>query len=57
MTKNGKSRKFTGLKGGKLNGKVQTDPVACPKCGRTILKGQNKCLYCGAALPEDPFRR
>lgn len=45
------------MKDGKLDGKVDVQPVSCPECGRTIIKGQEKCLYCGKELEEDPFRR
>ena len=29
----------------------------CPECGRKIIGGNKKCLYCGAVPEMDPFKR
>ncbi len=32
-----------------------TAPIPCGACGKMLMKGQTRCLYCGAEL-EDVFR-
>ena len=32
-------------------------PVKCPECGRANSGKQAVCIYCGKALPMDPFAR
>jgi len=44
---------------GKCDGRNanNTAIVQCAKCGKTILKGQTACAYCGEPLPDgDAFR-
>ena len=43
------------LSDGKLDGKVAKSAVSCPKCGRTIARRFNKCMYCGQDIVSDPF--
>jgi hypothetical protein len=47
------------LRDGKLDGKVakSADRPTCPECGRTIIRNQARCLYCGADAPQQPFGR
>lgn len=47
------------LRDGKLDGKVSkaADRPACSQCGRTILRRQVRCVYCGAIAPQQPFER
>jgi hypothetical protein len=47
------------LRDGKLDGKVArtAERPSCPACGRTIMRKQVRCLYCGAAAPTKPFGR
>jgi hypothetical protein len=47
------------LRDGKLDGKVAKSPQrpTCPECGRTIIKNQARCLYCGANAAQLPFER
>ncbi len=46
------------LKDGRLDGRVAAEPpVECPHCGRTLQKKRTVCLYCGEAVPSDPFQR
>lgn len=47
------------LRDGKLDGKVAkaAERPSCAQCGRTIIRKQAKCLYCGAAAPQQPFER
>lgn len=43
------------LSDGKLDGKVRKTAVSCPKCGRTIARRFQKCIYCGQPVVHDPF--
>jgi hypothetical protein len=44
------------LRDGKLDGKLVTAIMLCPSCERTLFKGHDKCLYCGAEYTTtDPF--
>lgn len=43
------------LRDGKLDGKYKRNPVACPKCKRTISPRFIKCMYCGQPVQPDPF--
>ena len=48
------------LRNGKLDGKVakSAERPTCPQCGRTIIRKQPRCLYCGADAPQQqPFKR
>jgi hypothetical protein len=47
------------LRDGKLDGKVakSAERPTCTECGRTIIKRQVKCLYCGADAAQQPFER
>jgi len=47
------------LRDGKLNGKVASpaERPECAQCGRTIIRRQARCLYCGAPAPSQPFDR
>ena len=47
------------LRDGKLDGKVakSSERPTCTQCGRTIIKKQAKCLYCGEPAPQQPFER
>lgn len=47
------------LRDGKLDGKVakSAERPTCDQCGRTIIKRQAKCLYCGAPAPQQLFER
>jgi len=47
------------LRDGKLDGKVAKSESrpACPSCGRTIIRNQVRCLYCGTEAPQQPFER
>lgn len=36
---------------------IKDAPVACPACGRPNMAARNFCLYCGGALPANPFAR
>ncbi|MHC4562440.1 MAG: hypothetical protein ACYS8X_06670 [Planctomycetota bacterium] len=36
------------LADGVADGKLQTAPVECPQCGRTMAKRHKSCMYCGA---------
>ena len=44
---------------GKLDGKVAKSAPrpTCPQCGRTIIRRQTRCLYCGTDAPQAPFDR
>jgi len=44
------------LRDGRLNGKVNKQINKCHKCGRTMSKRHQRCLYCGSpALDPDVF--
>ncbi len=43
------------LSDGRLDGKVRRQPLACPKCSRTVSPRFDRCMYCGQALMADPF--
>lgn len=43
------------LSDGQLDGRVRHPAVPCPKCGRTVSRRRDRCLYCGAALGSPPF--
>lgn len=47
------------LRDGDLDGKVakSAERPACTQCGRTLIRRQTKCLYCGAPAPQQPFER
>lgn len=46
------------LRDGRLDGRVApTEPLACPKCGRTLFKRRPACVYCGQGVEVDPFQR
>ena len=47
------------LQDGVLDGKVakSSERPACPQCGRTAIKNQHACLYCGASVAQHPFER
>ncbi len=36
------------LRDGKLDGKMTTAIRVCQSCGRTLFRGHQRCLYCGA---------
>jgi hypothetical protein len=36
---------------------IKDAPVACPACGRPNMAARNFCMYCGGALPANPFAR
>ena len=38
---------------GIVDGKITTQIVACPKCGRTIAKRRSNCIFCGEPRPGD----
>ncbi len=40
---------------GLLDGKVRHAAKTCPHCKRTIPGRFPRCLYCGEAVPVDPF--
>jgi len=42
------------LQDGKSDGRNATHTAirSCPKCGRTLLKGQTTCAYCESPLPD-----
>ena len=40
---------------GLLDGKVRRQAKSCPHCKRTIPGRFARCLYCGEAVPVDPF--
>jgi adenine-specific DNA methylase len=33
---------------GRIDGKINTQPVNCPSCGRTTSSRRNTCVMCGA---------
>lgn len=43
------------LSDGALDGKVRRPPRTCPDCERVTSRRHPECLYCGAAIDEDPF--
>ena len=46
------------LRAGRLDGRVApTEPMACPKCGRTLFKQRPACVYCGQGVERDLFQR
>jgi hypothetical protein len=47
------------LQDGKLDGKVAKEQVRpdCPQCGRKLMGRRPVCLYCGAEVALDPFKR
>ena len=47
------------LRDGKLDGKVakSAERPTCTQCGRTIVRRQARCLYCGTVVPQQPFER
>ncbi|MFH0908888.1 MAG: zinc ribbon domain-containing protein [bacterium] len=45
-------------KDGKVDGRVASlPPQACPKCGRPSSRKRAICMYCGQAIPSEPFAR
>ena len=46
------------LKDGRLDGRVATsEPIKCLKCKRPVNKKRPVCIYCGAAVVQQPFDR
>ena len=47
------------IEDGKLDGRnsVNVGILKCSNCGRTILKGQSKCTYCGEGVKDDSLFR
>jgi uncharacterized OB-fold protein len=47
------------MQDGKLDGKVAKEKIrpGCPQCGRTLIGRRPVCLYCGAQVALDPFKR
>jgi hypothetical protein len=46
------------LRDGKIDGRIgKGEPRTCPGCGRVAAKNRPVCLYCGVAVPVDPFGR
>jgi hypothetical protein len=43
------------LKDGKLDGRIQSAPISCPDCQRTLHQRHRRCLYCGFALEQNGF--
>lgn len=37
--------------------KAKTPPQPCPKCGRTLGRQRNKCMFCGELIAVNPFER
>jgi hypothetical protein len=33
---------------GRIDGKINTQPISCPSCGRTTSSRRNTCVMCGA---------
>jgi hypothetical protein len=40
------------MRDGKLDGRNRTGPQTCPNCKRTMQVGSQRCVYCGAFVPE-----
>lgn len=47
------------MRDGKLDGKVAQEKIRpdCPQCGRKLMGRRPVCLYCGAEVTLDPFKR
>ena len=47
------------LRDGRIDGKVakSAERPTCPECGRTIVRKQTRCLYCGTVAVQQPFER
>ena len=47
------------LQDGKLDGRNSSNASIrkCPACGKTILKGQSKCTYCGGEFKDESLFR
>lgn len=47
------------LRDGKLDGKVAkaAERPRCDSCGRTLMRNQIRCLYCGEHAPRNTFER
>lgn len=43
------------LRDGEEDGRLKQGPVDCPKCDRAVNLTSGKCIYCGHAVPRDPF--
>jgi hypothetical protein len=43
------------LRDGKLDGKLSLHAKRCPQCQRDNSPKRAVCLYCGCALPAEPF--
>ena len=42
---------------GSIDGKAGSAMQSCPACGRKIItRSRIRCVWCGAELPEEPFR-
>lgn len=47
------------MQDGKLDGRNSSNAevLKCPACGRTILRGQTRCSYCGEEMHDDSLFR
>jgi hypothetical protein len=45
------------LSDGKLDGKVRRPAVKCPRCGRTVSRRFDNCIYCSEPVRRDPFSK
>ena len=47
------------MQDGKLDGRNSANAgiLKCSNCGRTILKGQSKCIYCGGEIKDESLFR
>lgn len=44
------------MRDGRLDGKVENQPPSqCPRCHRTLMRHQSKCLYCGNPVQPSLF--
>jgi len=51
--------KEAGLRSGKSGeaGEGADEKSKCTECGRTLIRRQARCLYCGTEAPLQPFER
>jgi hypothetical protein len=42
------------LRDGHADGKITNTPATCPKCARVTSARSGRCIFCGAALPDQP---